>query len=383
MIEFQGVRKTFGSVDALRDVSFEVPTGQVTVLIGPSGCGKTTSLRMINRMIEPTDGDVLVDGKKVGSFAPEELRRGIGYVIQSVGLFPHMSVRDNIGIVPRLLGWEKPRRYERAAELLELVGLDPAGYGEKYPHELSGGEAQRIGVARALAADPPVMLMDEPFGAVDPLNREVLQKEFVALQQKLRKTVVFVTHDLDEAIRLADEIILMRDGEIVQMGPPERILAAPADEFVRNFVGNDRALKRLACFRVEDHMHRADLVAEADIATVNFGADSGHGGDAAGGRHVGNGHESSGLYWVHDANRHLVGVLDTAALGDGPASADHVARVRARDVSVSPLSDLREALSRLLGQGMRAVPVLDNEERVLGEVRLPDIEALNQTGFVR
>ncbi len=367
MIEFQGVRKTFGSVDALRDVSFEVPTGQVTVLIGPSGCGKTTSLRMINRMIEPTDGDVLVDGKKVGSFAPEELRRGIGYVIQSVGLFPHMSVRDNIGIVPRLLGWEKPKRYKRAAELLELVGLDPAGYGEKYPHELSGGEAQRIGVARALAADPPVMLMDEPFGAVDPLNREVLQKEFVALQRKLRKTVVFVTHDLDEAIRLADEIILMRDGEIVQIGPPERILAAPADEFVRSFVGNDRALKRLACFRVEDHMRRADLVAEADIGTVTIGA----------------GHESSGLYWVHDDSRHLVGVLDTAALGDGPPSPDHVARVRARDVSVSPLSDLREALSRLLGQGMRAVPVLDGDERVLGEVRLPDIEALNQTGFVR
>ncbi len=371
MIEFQGVRKTFGSVDALRGVSFEVPTGQVTVLIGPSGCGKTTSLRMINRMIEPTDGDVLMDGRKVGSFAPEELRRGIGYVIQSVGLFPHMSVRDNIGIVPRLLGWGKQKRYERAAELLDLVGLDPAGYGEKYPHELSGGEAQRIGVARALAADPPVMLMDEPFGAVDPLNREVLQKEFVALQRKLRKTVVFVTHDLDEAIRLADEIILMRDGEIVQMGPPERILAAPADEFVRNFVGNDRALKRLACFRVEDHMQRADLLAESDLGAVTIGAESG------------NGHDGSGLYWVHDDNRHLIGVLDSAGLSDGPPSQDDVTTVRARDVSVSPLSDLREALSRLLGQGMRAVPVLDSEERVLGEVRLPDIEALNQTGFVR
>lgn len=371
MIEFRGVHKTFGSVDALRGVSFVVPNGRVTVLIGPSGCGKTTSLRMINRMIEPTDGDVLVDGQKVGSFAPEELRRGIGYVIQSVGLFPHMSVRDNIGIVPRLLGSDKAERYKRADELLDLVGLDPGSYREKYPHELSGGEAQRIGVARALAADPPIMLMDEPFGAVDPLNREVLQKEFVALQRKLRKTVVFVTHDLDEAIRLADEIILMRDGEIVQQGPPERILAAPATEFVRNFVGNDRALKRLACFQVEEHMQRADLVAEADIATVAVGAESG------------NGHESSGLYWVHDHNHHLVGVFDAAAVSEGPASPDHVTRVRARDVSVSPLSDLREALSRLLGQGMRAVPVLDDDERVIGEVRLPDIEALNQTGFVR
>jgi osmoprotectant transport system ATP-binding protein len=319
---------------------------------------------MINRMIEPTDGDVLVDGKKVGSFAAEELRRGIGYVIQSVGLFPHMSVRDNIGIVPRLLGWDKSARYERADELLDMVGLDPESYREKFPHELSGGEAQRIGVARALAADPPILLMDEPFGAVDPLNREVLQKEFVALQRKLRKTVVFVTHDLDEAIRLADEIILMREGEIVQQGPPERILAAPATEFVRDFVGNDRALKRLACFSVEDYMQSAASVAEADVDTIE------------------NGHDS-GILWVHDYNRHLVGLIDTASLTDGPPSRDQVTPVRARDVSVSPLSDLREALSRLLGQGMRAVPVLDEEERVVGEIRLPDIEALNQTGFVR
>jgi osmoprotectant transport system ATP-binding protein len=365
MIEFRNVQKSFGSVEALRGVSFEVPEGQVTVLIGPSGCGKTTSLRMINRMIEPTDGDVLVDGRKVASFAPEELRRGIGYVIQSVGLFPHMSVRDNIGIVPRLLRWDKPRRYERADELLQMVGLDPESYRAKYPHELSGGEAQRIGVARALAADPPIMLMDEPFGAVDPLNREVLQKEFVALQRKLRKTVVFVTHDLDEAIRLADEIILMRDGEIVQQGPPERILAAPATEFVRTFVGNDRALKRLACFSVAEHMQAAETVAEEEIETIS------------------NGHASSGIYWVHDYERHLVGLIDISVLGDHAPSREHMTPVRARDVSVSPLSDLREALSRLLGQGMRAVPVLDEEERVVGEVRLPDIEALNQTGFVR
>ena len=406
MIEFQGVTKSFGSVEALKGVSFTVPSGRVTVLIGPSGCGKTTSLRMINRMTEPTDGDVLVDGQKVGSFAPEELRRGIGYVIQSVGLFPHMSVRDNIGIVPRLLGWDKPRRYERADELLEMVGLDPEGYREKFPHELSGGEAQRIGVARALAADPPILLMDEPFGAVDPLNREVLQKEFVALQRKLRKTVVFVTHDLDEAIRLADEIILMRDGEIVQQGSPERILAAPATEFVRSFVGNDRALKRLACFNVEDYMKAAELIAEDEVHTIGNGHASGVGNAAgrgagnsrsAGGNQRGAGDseargagnpaaaagESSGIYWVHDYNRHLVGLIDTASLTDGPPSSAHVTRVRARDVSVTPLSDLREALSRLLGQGMRAVPVLDDEERVLGEIRLPDIEALNQTGFVR
>ncbi len=372
MIEFQGVTKSFGTVEALRGVSFVVPSGQVTVLIGPSGCGKTTSLRMINRMVEPTDGDVLVDGRKVGSFEPEDLRRGIGYVIQSVGLFPHMSVRDNIGIVPRLLKWDRSRRYKRADELLELVGLDPAAYREKHPHELSGGEAQRIGVARALAADPPILLMDEPFGAVDPLNREVLQKEFVALQRKLRKTVVFVTHDLDEAIRLGDEIILMRDGEIVQQGTPERILAAPENEFVRDFVGNDRALKRLACFSVDNHMRDAETVAESDIETIGNGSAGGNG-------HAG----GSGIYWVHDSNRRLIGLVNTASLEQGASAQRHMTRVRAKDVSVSPVSDLREALSRLLGQGMPAVPVLDEEEQVLGEVCLPDIEALNQTGFER
>ncbi|MFP3960527.1 MAG: ABC transporter ATP-binding protein [Spirochaetaceae bacterium] len=378
MIEFQNVTKTFGSVEALRGVSFTVPAGRVTVLIGPSGCGKTTSLRMINRMAEPTDGNVLVDGRKVGSFPPEELRRGIGYVIQSVGLLPHMTVGDNIAIVPRLLGWDRERRRGRADELLELVGLDPEAYRRKYPHELSGGEAQRIGVARALAADPPIMLMDEPFGAVDPLNREVLQKEFVALQRKLKKTVVFVTHDLDEAIRLADEIILMREGEIVQAGSPERILAAPASEFVRSFVGNDRALKRLACFRVEEHMKPAEQVGQGEVESLGkrtqARSEAGHGVDGA---------DGSGIYWVLDRERRLVGLVDVAVAGNGSATPAAMTPVRARDVSVGPLSDLREALSRLLGQGMRAVPVLDEQEHVLGEVRLPDIEALNQTGFVR
>jgi osmoprotectant transport system ATP-binding protein len=204
----------------------------------------------------------------------------------------------------------------------------------------------------------------------------VLQKEFVALQRKLRKTVVFVTHDLDEAIRLADEIILMRDGEIVQQGPPERILAAPANEFVRNFVGNDRALKRLACFSVDQHMQTAQSVGENEVESIA----NGYGGSAD--HSSGNGHEGSGIYWIHDYNRHLIGLIDAATL-TGTASREHITPVRARDISVSPLSDLREALSRLLGQGMRAVPVLDDEERVVGEVRLPDIEALNQTGFVR
>lgn len=254
MIRFEHVSKEYGDFTAVDDLSFSVEAGETVVLIGPSGCGKTTSLRMVNRMIEPSQGSILVEGRAVRSFEPEELRRRIGYVIQSVGLFPHMTVRENIAIVPKLLKWDANRRRRRADELLEMIGLDPSTYAEKRPDELSGGEAQRIGVARALAADPPLLLMDEPFGAVDPLNRETLQVEFNRLQHKLRKTVIFVTHDLDEAIRVGDRIILMKEGRLVQEDSPEKLLAEPANDFVREFVGNDRALKRLACFRVVDHM---------------------------------------------------------------------------------------------------------------------------------
>lgn len=244
MISFHGVSKTHPGRDVptVRRLTLEVPDGSTTVLIGPSGCGKSTTLRMVNRLIEPDEGVIEVGGRNVESFRPEELRRRIGYAIQGVGLFPHWTVRQNVGVVPGLLEWNKARTDERVEELLALVGLDHAEYGPKYPDELSGGEAQRVGVARALAADPPVLLMDEPFGAVDPLTRDHLQAEFIAIQKRLRKTVLFVTHDMHEAVRLGDRVAVMRAGELVQYDTPERVVAYPADEFVANFVGRVRVL---------------------------------------------------------------------------------------------------------------------------------------------
>ena len=254
MIEFESVVKEYGQYRALDGVSFTVPDGSVTVLIGPSGCGKSTSLKLVNRLLEPTDGYVRVDGRAVKEFPVEELRRGMGYVIQSVGLLPHMTVQQNIGLVPKLLGRDRAWRETRAHELLSLIGLDPDTYARKYPAQLSGGEAQRVGVARALAADPPILLMDEPFGAVDPLNRETLQNEFTALQRTLKKTVIFVTHDLDEAVKVADRIVLMQDGRVVQEDAPEKLLGGPKNSCVRDFVGSDRSLKRLGRFTVAEYM---------------------------------------------------------------------------------------------------------------------------------
>jgi osmoprotectant transport system ATP-binding protein len=237
MIELAGVTKRFGDAVAVDDLSLKVEQGEVVVLLGTSGCGKTTTLRMINRLVEPTSGTITVDGRDVSTLAAHELRRGIGYVIQQAGLFPHRTVLDNVTTVPRLLGWDKRRRKARAMELLEVVGLD-ASLATKFPAQLSGGQQQRVGVARALAADPPVLLMDEPFGAVDPIVRAQLQREFLRLQRELGKTVVFVTHDVDEAILLGTRIAVMRTpGHVLQLDTPAGLLGAPADEFVRDFVG--------------------------------------------------------------------------------------------------------------------------------------------------
>jgi len=273
MIRLDAITKHYETAEraAVDSLSLEVGQGEVVVLIGPSGCGKSTTLRMINRLIEPDSGSIFLGDSDVRSLNAEELRRGIGYAIQGVGLFPHWSVRQNIGTVPRLLGWDAKRIDERALELLELVGLDPQRYLEAYPDELSGGEAQRVGVARALAADPPVLLMDEPFGAVDPLTRDRLQREFLGIQRRLRKTVVFVTHDIDEAVRLGDRIAIMREGRLVQYDIPERILAYPADEFVAGFVGAERALKRLSLAPLRSVMR--PIQGECDV-TPNVRDDS-------------------------------------------------------------------------------------------------------------
>jgi osmoprotectant transport system ATP-binding protein len=253
MIEFRAVSKTYPGTDTsvVNDLSFEILDGEVCVLVGPSGCGKTTTMRMINRLIEPTDGEILIDGQKNTSMSGTQLRRKIGYAIQQIGLFPHRTIADNIGTVPGLLGWDKGRIRERVDELLELVGLDPNDYRNRYPAELSGGQQQRVGVARALAADPPIMLMDEPFGAVDPITRERLQDEFLRIQKDIKKTIVFVTHDIDEAIKMGDKIAILKQGGVLaQYDTPENILAHPDSEFVSSFVGGDRVLKRLSLTRV-------------------------------------------------------------------------------------------------------------------------------------
>jgi len=280
-IRLDGVSKVYpDGTTAVRELDLTFAAGELTVLVGPSGCGKTTTMKMINRIIEPTTGRILLGGDDVTRVDPVQLRRRIGYVIQSVGLFPHQTVRKNVATVPGLLGWDKARTRDRVEELLELVGLDPRTFGDRYPHQLSGGQRQRAGVARALAADPAVLLMDEPFSAVDPIVRDRLQSEFLRLQQAVRKTIVFVTHDIEEAVRLGDRIAVMSEGGTVeQFAPPTELLGSPATPFVADFVGADRGLKRLAVTGIEladleqpPVVHVDDGLADARSALDHAGA---------------------------------------------------------------------------------------------------------------
>ncbi|MFY4775634.1 ABC transporter ATP-binding protein [Metabacillus sp. RGM 3146] len=241
MIEFKGVTKQYkDGFQALKDINLKLETGKIHVIIGPSGCGKSTTMKLINRLITPTNGSVYINNEDISSMNPVHLRRKIGYVIQNIGLFPHMSIADNVAVVPRLLKWKEDRTQKKIDELLSLVHLDPETYRKRKPAELSGGQAQRIGVIRALAAEPEIILMDEPFSALDPISREKLQNELVSLQEELRKTIVFVTHDMDEAIKIADNIILMKDGEVIQSGTPDTILRHPANDFIKEFIGKKR-----------------------------------------------------------------------------------------------------------------------------------------------
>lgn len=266
MIRLEELTKVFetpnGPVIAAEKVSMEVPAGEICVLLGPSGCGKTTALKMINRLIAPTSGKILIDGKDTATLNDVQLRRSIGYVIQQIGLFPNMTIEENICIVPKLLGWDNAKAKKRAEELLDLVGLEPKLFLRRYPKELSGGQQQRVGVIRALAADPPVMLMDEPFGAIDPINREVIQDEFLKMQKEIRKTIMFVSHDIDEAVKMADKIAIFRAGKIEQYDSPDKVLAHPANAFVADFVGADRTLKRLRLITAEE-------VTDPDAAVIS------------------------------------------------------------------------------------------------------------------
>ncbi len=254
MIRLEHLTKTFPgqAQPAVEDLSMEIYEGEIVVFVGPSGCGKTTTMKMINRIIEPSGGKIFLDGEDVTTTNPDKLRRRIGYVIQQIGLFPHMTIADNIATVPKMLGWDKGRIRERTNELLETVGMDKS-YCDRFPKELSGGQRQRVGVARAMAADPPIMLMDEPFGAVDPITRERLQDEFLRLQEEIKKTIVFVTHDIDEAIKMGDRIAILREKSVIaQYDTPERILTDPADGYVEDFIGSGASLKRLSLSKVRD-----------------------------------------------------------------------------------------------------------------------------------
>lgn len=261
MIRLEKLSKRFPNASraAVDGIDLDVSKGEICVLLGPSGCGKTTTLKMINRLIAPTSGRINIDGKDTSDIDPIQLRRQIGYVIQQVGLFPNMTVEENIGVVPQLLGWSRSTIQKRASELLELMALDPSTFAKRYPNELSGGQAQRVGVARALAVDPPVMLMDEPFGAIDPIARGALQNQFLKLQENIRKTVIIVSHDIDEAIRMADKIAIFRDGRVEQFDTPDQILAHPANEFVADFFGNDRTLRRLRLINILEALERPPI----------------------------------------------------------------------------------------------------------------------------
>ena len=268
MIKLEQLTKVFNTptrqVVAADRINMEVATGEICVLLGPSGCGKTTTLKMVNRIVTPTSGKVLIDGQDTTDMPTVELRRKIGYVIQQVGLFPNMTIEENVCVVPRLLGWDMTRARKRAAELLEMMALDPTTFLKRYPKELSGGQQQRVGVARALAADPPVMLMDEPFGAIDPINRATIQDEFLKLQKQLQKTILFVSHDIDEAVKMGSKIAIFSAGKLEQFDTPDNVLAHPAQPFIADFVGADRTLKRLGLIRVAEAMAAGAPSASAD-----------------------------------------------------------------------------------------------------------------------
>jgi osmoprotectant transport system ATP-binding protein len=349
VIELDRVTKRYSADSvAVAELSFTVPDGELCVLVGPSGCGKTTTLRMINRLIEPTGGRILIDGTDVLKIDPVQLRRSIGYVIQQGGLFPHRRVADNVATVPRLLGWDRSRVDSRVRELLILVGLDPDQYGRRFPHELSGGERQRVGVARALGGDPPVLLMDEPFGAVDPITRQRLQQQFIDLQAELKKTIVFVTHDIEEATKLGDRIaVLSKGGVLEQYDTPSEVLGRPATAFVADFVGADRGVRRLAvtCIETDDLFHPPQVAPDQsmlDVRAAVGGADS---------------------RWavVVDEQAHLHGWVDLNPALTGSVEDNLVAF----DVQVPVGTSLRAAFGEMLQHDVRWIPVVDGD-RYLG-----------------
>lgn len=356
MLKIENVSKIYkGGKKAVKNISLDIKKGEFICFIGPSGCGKTTTMKMINRLIEPSEGKILINGENIMDKDPVELRRQIGYVIQQIGLFPHMTILENITLVPKLLKWNEQKKKERALELLQLVDMGPE-YLERYPYELSGGQQQRIGVLRALASNPPLILMDEPFGALDPITRDALQEEFKNLQRTLDKTIVFVTHDMDEAIKLADRIVILKAGEIVQVGTPDEILRNPANEFVEEFIGKDRLLQtRPNVELVEQIMSRNPIsITEekslTDAITIMR-------------------EKRVDSLLVVDEQNVLKGFVDVETISEYRKKAIFISEVINTEVySVKQDTLIRDSVQKILKRGFKYVPVVDQNKHLVGIV---------------
>jgi osmoprotectant transport system ATP-binding protein len=357
VIKLDRVTKVYpDGTEAVKEVSFEVSRGEVCVLLGPSGCGKTTTMKMINRLLPITSGKIYIDGVDNTQMDVNELRRNMGYAIQQIGLFPNMTVGQNIETVPELKGWPKAERRQRAEKLLELVGLDSSEFIDKYPNELSGGQAQRVGVARALGADPPILLMDEPFGAIDPITRVRLQDEFLKIQQEIKKTVIFVTHDIYEAIKMADRVALMKEGQLVQYDTPANLLYRPKNEFVEDFVGTDRALKGLQLIRVKEVMNSSPVRVKSDEKVETAGELMKR--------------EGIGRLVVVDDDGGFLGWVERADLGKG----DKVKEVMSPSAVTAKVNTvLNEVLSLMLSQGLENLAIVSEDNRLQGVINFDTI----------
>ncbi len=362
MIKLENVKKIYADgTEAVKGVNFEVDDGEFCVLLGPSGCGKTTTMKMINRLIPITEGSIYIDGTDNKEMDENELRREMGYAIQEIGLFPHMTVGENISTVPTLKNWSSDKKENRAKELLKLMGLEPNEFIDKYPSELSGGQRQRVGVARSLGADPPIMLMDEPFGAIDPITRDRLQDEFLKIQAEIQKTIVFVTHDINEATKMGDKIALLKDGQLIQYSPPAELLAAPKNKFVRDFVGSDRTLKSLRLMKVEEAMKKSprlvtedepldevkDLMKKEDVNYLIV---------------VKNGNELKG--WINQE--------DVQEVSSGTVADAMIEDTGAAEVGTS----LADALTLMLERDVANLPVINEENKLQGLLTFHDLQSL-------
>ena len=354
MLEFKNVSKIYaGGKKAVDNLDLHINAGEFIVFIGPSGCGKTTTMKMINRLVKPTEGKILINGENIMEKNIVQLRRSIGYVIQQIGLFPHMTIRENIALVPRLMKKSVEERNKKADELIELVNM-PKEFLDRYPHELSGGQQQRIGVLRALAANPPLILMDEPFGALDPITRDSLQAEFKHLQRTLGKTIIFVTHDMDEAIKLADRIVIMKDGIIVQMGTPDEILRNPANEFVEDFIGKDRLLQAKQRIQTVGQIMNPNPVSFKTEGTLSQAV------QLMRERRVDS-------LLVVDENNVLKGLLNIEMIGRGRNMETQVQEVMSTELTVVQEDTLlREATRNILIRGLKYVAVVDEDRRLVG-----------------